>query len=45
MWFFIIGFGLVAVDLIMTVRGKPLFKPGPIARLGYPNLDPNDGYI
>lgn len=44
--FIAIGCALVGVDLFMTVFcKKPLFKPGPIAKMGHPNLNDNDGYI
>jgi len=38
----IIGFVLVVVDLAMTFRGRPLFKPGPIAKSMYPELTDDD---
>ena len=36
---------LAAIDLAFTLRGKPLFKPGPIAKLGHKNLSDKDGYL
>lgn len=44
-WYMSLGFGLVAIDLAFTLNGKPLLKPGPLARLGRPELDKDDGYI
>lgn len=41
----IVGLILVAVDLIMTLFGKPLFKPGPIAKSMFPGLNDDDGYL
>ncbi len=30
---------VVVVDIIWTLRGKPLLKPGPLAKFMHPKLD------
>jgi hypothetical protein len=43
--FFKIMFWVAAVDLVMTVFWKPLLKPGPMAKMAYPELTDEDGII
>lgn len=43
--FLVIVVLLVVIDLVMTVRGKPLFKPGPIAKFLHTGLRDDDGYL
>lgn len=38
-------FIICMVDLVMTVSGNPLFKPGPLAKLCHKNLSDDDGII
>jgi hypothetical protein len=35
----IVGVGVAVLDLVMTLFGRPLIKPGPLAKSMYPGLD------
>ena len=41
----IFGVTMIALDLTFTLFGKPLFKPGPIAKSMCPKLTEKDGSV
>ncbi len=38
----LVGFVVIIIDLICTLRGKPLIKPGPLAKFMHPGLESED---
>jgi hypothetical protein len=38
----IVGVGVAVFDLVSTFFGRPLIKPGPIAKSMYPGLDKDE---